>query len=95
VSTVAFHPEGQCIASGSADKSVKMWDIRSHMLIQHYAAHTEEITSISMHSSGYYLLSASKDSTMKIWDLREGRLLFTLKGTTYAVLIDGWMDRLI
>ena len=62
------------------------------MLIQHYAAHTEEITSISMHSSGYYLLSASKDSTMKIWDLREGRLLFTLKGMTNDVLIDGWMD---
>jgi len=80
VSTVAFHPEGQCISSGSADKSIKMWDVRSHMLIQHYAAHSEEVTSISMHPSGYYLLSASKDATMKIWDLREGRLLFTLKG---------------
>ena len=99
MSTVAFHPEGQCIASGSADKSVKMWDIRSHMLIQHYAAHSEEVTSISMHSSGYYLLSASKDATMKIWDLREGRLLFTLKGMLSDLFIylftDGWMNELI
>ena len=80
INSVAFHPEGQCLASGSSDKTLKMWDIRSHLLIQHYPAHDDEVTSISMHPSGYYMLSSSKDSTMKIWDLREGRLLFTLKG---------------
>ncbi len=56
-----------------------MWDIRSHLLIQHYAAHEAPVTSLSLHSSGYYLLSASRDSTLKIWDLREGRLLFTMQ----------------
>lgn len=56
-----------------------MWDIRSHLLIQHYAAHEGPVTSLSLHDSGYYLLSASRDSTLKIWDLREGRLLFTMQ----------------
>lgn len=50
VNTVAFHPESQCLASGSADRTLKMWDIRSHLLIQHYPAHDDEVTSISMHS---------------------------------------------
>jgi centriolar protein POC1 len=50
VTSVAFHPENQCLASGSADKTLHMWDIRSHLLIQHYQAHDDEITSISMHS---------------------------------------------
>ena len=49
VNTVAFHPEGQCLASGSADRTLKMWDVRSHLLIQHYPAHDDEVTSISMH----------------------------------------------
>ncbi len=49
VNTVAFHPESQCLASGSADRTVKMWDVRSHLLIQHYPAHDDEVTSISMH----------------------------------------------
>jgi centriolar protein POC1 len=49
VTSVAFHPENQCVASGSADRTLKMWDIRSHLLIQHYPAHDDEITSISMH----------------------------------------------
>ena len=77
---VAFHTEGNCVASGSSDRTIKMWDSRSHLLIQHYPAHEDAVQSISMHSSGYYLLSASKDSSLKIWDLREGRLLFTLQG---------------
>jgi WD40 repeat protein len=49
VTSVAFHPENQCVASGSADRTLKMWDIRSHLLIQHYPAHDDEVTSISMH----------------------------------------------
>ena len=31
---VQFHTDGACIASGSADRTIKMWDIRSHQLIQ-------------------------------------------------------------
>lgn len=79
VNSVLFHKEDNCIASGSSDKTIKMWDIRSHLLIQHYAAHEAPVTSLSLHPSGYYLLSASRDSTLKIWDLREGRLLFTMQ----------------
>ena len=76
---MVFHKEGNCVASGSSDKTIKMWDVRSHLLIQHYAAHDSAVTSLSLHDSGYYLLSASRDSTMRIWDLREGRLLFTMQ----------------
>ncbi len=52
VNCVAFHPEGNCVASGSADRTLKMWDTRSHLLIQHYPAHEEAVTSISMHPVG-------------------------------------------
>ena len=55
VNTVLFHTEGQCLASASADKSMKMWDIRSHLLIQHYPAHDDEVTSISMHPVSFHL----------------------------------------
>ena len=36
VSSVAFHPAGTIIASASTDKSIKLFDIRMHKLIQHY-----------------------------------------------------------
>lgn len=33
---VDFHPSGTCIAAAGTDNSVKVWDIRSHKMIQHY-----------------------------------------------------------
>lgn len=62
VNCVSFHPEGQCLASGSADRTLKMWDIRSHLLIQHYPAHDDEITSISMHP-----VRSSNNSLLLLW----------------------------
>ena len=79
VNCVLFHKDGNCVASCSSDKTIKMWDVRSHLLIQHYSAHDAPVSSISLHESGYYLLSASRDSTLRVWDLREGRLLFTMQ----------------
>jgi WD40 repeat protein len=36
VSSVAFHPSGTIIATASTDRSIKLFDIRTHKLIQHY-----------------------------------------------------------
>jgi centriolar protein POC1 len=37
---VAFHPSGTCIGGGCTDASVKIWDIRTRKLIQHYASNS-------------------------------------------------------
>ena len=75
-----FHPDGTCIASGSSDRSIKIWDIRSQRLLQHYDAHQDGVNSVAFHPNGRFLLSASNDSTIKIWDLRQGHILYTLYG---------------
>jgi centriolar protein POC1 len=85
INSVAFHPDGTCIASGSADQTIKIWDLRSSQLLQHYPAHTAAVNQIDFHPSGNYLLSASADATLKVWDLREGHLFYTLHGHTGAV----------
>lgn len=36
VSCVDFHPSGTCVAAGGTDSTVKMWDVRTHRLLQHY-----------------------------------------------------------
>lgn len=33
---VDFHPSGTCIASAGTDSTVKVWDIRTNKLLQHY-----------------------------------------------------------
>ena len=33
---VSFHPDGNCIAIGTTDNSIKIWDIRVNRLLQYY-----------------------------------------------------------
>lgn len=36
VTYVDFHPSGTCIAAAGMDNTVKLWDVRTHRLLQHY-----------------------------------------------------------
>ena len=80
VNSVRFHPDGTCMASGSQDHTIKIWDIRSSKLIQHYDAANDGVNKVAFHPNGRYLLSAASDSTIKIWDLRQGHILYSLYG---------------
>lgn len=66
VSAVAFHPQGTVIAAAGDDGCIKLWDLRSNRLIQHYSAHSAGVTSISCHPSGDFLLSSSNDGSLKV-----------------------------
>ena len=80
VNCVKFHPEGSLLASCSADCSIKVWDVRSSKLLQHYDAHNSEVTHVDFHPSGAFLISTSKDSSVKVWDLTAGNQMYTLHG---------------
>lgn len=66
MNSVAFHPDGNCVAAGTGDHHVKVWDIRVNKLLQHYTAHNGAVNSVAFHPSGYYLLSGASDNTLKV-----------------------------
>ena len=78
VFSLALSPDGETIASGSGDKTVKLWN-RQGQLLQTLQGHQEWVTSVALGPDGETIASASYDKTVKLWN-RQGQLLQTLQG---------------
>jgi WD40 repeat protein/tetratricopeptide (TPR) repeat protein len=85
VSGVAFSAEGQRIASGSADQTVKAWDAQTGQQVLDLRGHTAPVTSVAFSPDGQRIASGSEDKTVKVWDAHTGQQLFTLQGHTREV----------
>jgi WD40 repeat protein len=80
VTSVAFSPDGQRLASASGDSTVRLWDSQTGTLLATLEGHSEKVTRVVFSPDGQRLASASHDSTVRLWDSQAGTLLATLEG---------------
>jgi len=80
-STAALN--GPFIASGSRDKTIKVWDVSTGICLFTLIGHDNWVRGISWHPGGKYLLSASDDKTLRIWDVGHRRCSKRLDAHTH------------
>ncbi|KAK6908164.1 nuclear distribution protein PAC1 [Kwoniella mangroviensis CBS 8507] len=86
---------GAFVATGSRDKSIKLWDAISGQCLRTFVGHDNWIRALVFHPSGKFLLSASDDKTIKIWDLANGRCTKTIDAHGHFVTSMSWGRALI
>ena len=66
--SVAFSPDGQMLASGSWDQTVRVWDVETEQLLHALTGHTHHVTSVAFSPDGQTLASGSWDGTIRLWN---------------------------
>ena len=61
------------LASGSRDKSIRIWEVRNARCVIILTGHDNWITDLCFHPMGRFLISVSDDKSMRCWDLSSGR----------------------
>jgi platelet-activating factor acetylhydrolase IB subunit alpha len=61
------------VASGSRDKTIKIWETRNGRCVLTLSGHDNWVTDLVFHPNGKFLLSTSDDKSIRIWDLSNGR----------------------
>jgi WD40 repeat protein len=85
VSSVAYSPDGRFVVSGSADSSVKIWDLATGRELWTLPEHDEAVRSVAYSPDGRRVVSGSADHLVKLWDAETGEEFKSLFGHDNAV----------
>lgn len=82
---IDFSADGKLLASASADKFVKVFDVATKEFVRAFEGHTHHVMDVSWKSDRTTLASAGADNAIKIWNAETGEQARTIATYTRQV----------
>ena len=83
--SAVFSPDGQMIASGGFDRTIRLWDLQGNLIGRPLEGHTDEIWSVAFSPDGRLIASGSSDKKIRLWNLQGDPIGQPFQGHTHHV----------
>ena len=74
VRCIAMDVSNEWFATGSADRTIKIWDLASGTLKLTLTGHSHTVRGVALSSRSPYLFSCGEDKAVKCWDLERNEV---------------------
>ena len=90
VRSIAVDWSNQWFASGSNDRTIKIWDMASGQLKITLTGHINTVRGLEVSKKHAYLFSCGEDKTVRCWDLEYNKVLFILVLPQISIILKGY-----
>nr|GEX80237.1 protein pleiotropic regulatory locus 1 [Tanacetum cinerariifolium] len=80
VRSIAFNHDNEWFCTGSADRTIKIWETHSGKLKLTLTGHIEQVRGLAVSTRHTYMFSAGDDKLVKCWDLEQNKVIRSYHG---------------
>ncbi|MBL8924529.1 MAG: serine/threonine protein kinase [Myxococcaceae bacterium] len=90
-------PDGRTLFSGSADGTVRVWNLETGREQRVLSGHSQSVNALAISPDGRLLFSGGEDDTVRVWDLTtsEGRVIDRRPDAVNALSVSPTADTLV